>query len=165
MLAYTEERVRKGSINMNKSIIFILLILGFSCAKNSDNTNPEPIDNVPVSITVNLNLPSNFHLQNVGSFIFLSGGVKGIVLVHHTDDNFYAFDRACSYQPNSVSCSKLEVDSAFLQFRCGQTTTQGFQKCCESRFFFDGSVSQSPARFPLKQYNITKSSNTIFISN
>ncbi len=165
MLDYTEEKVRKDFIHMNRLLIFIVLILGYGCAKNSNNSNPEPIDNVPVSITVNLNLPSNFHLQNVGSFIFLTGGVKGIILVHHTDDNFYAFDRACSYQPNSVSCSKLEVDSAFLQFRCGQTTAKGFIKCCESRFFFDGSVSQSPARFPLKQYNITQSLNTIFISN
>ena len=165
MRACMVENQRKGFTSMNKSILICLLVLGFSCAKNSDNTNPEPIDNVPVSITVNLNLPSNFHLQNVGSFVFLTGGVKGVVLVHHTDDNFYAFDRACSYQPNSVSCSKLEVDSSFLQFRCGQTTTKGFQKCCDSRFFFDGSVSQSPARFPLKQYNITKSGNTIFISN
>lgn len=150
---------------MNKISTWVLIIFTIGCSKNTSNTNPEPIDNVPVSITVNLNLPSNFHLQNVGSFVFLNGGVKGVVLVHHTDDNFYAFDRACSYQPNSVSCSKLEVDTAFLQFRCGQTTTQGFQKCCDSRFFFDGSVSQSPARFPLKQYTITKSGSTIFISN
>ncbi len=150
---------------MNKLFFLIIFLLTFSCAKNSNNSNPEPIDNVPVSITVNLNLPTNFHLQNIGSFIYLTGGVKGIILVHHTDDNFYALDRACSYQPNSVSCSKIEVDSSFLQFRCGQTTNKGFIKCCDSRFFFDGSVSQSPARFPLKQYNISKSGNTIFISN
>lgn len=150
---------------MNKVILTLMLFLAFSCGKNNDNTNTEPIDNVPVSITVNLNLPSNFHLQNVGSFVFLTGGVKGVVLVHNTDDNYYAFDRACSYQPNSVSCSRIEVDTAFLQFRCGETTNMGFQKCCDSRFFFDGSVSQSPARFPLKQYNVTKSGNTIFISN
>lgn len=159
------EKVRRVFTNMTKSISILLIFLSIGCSKNTNNTNPEPIDNVPVSITVNLNLPTNFHLQNVGSFIYLSGGVKGIILVHHTDDNFYAFDRACSYQPNSVSCSKVEVDTAFLQFRCGETTSKGFQKCCDSRFFFDGSVSQSPARFPLKQYTITKSGNSIFISN
>jgi hypothetical protein len=152
---------------MSKAILYwTLILLCITCKnKNKDNINPEPIDNVPVSITINLALPAYFHMQNVGSYVYETGGVKGVVLVHHTDDNYYAFDRACSYQPKSSPCSKLEVDPGVMQFRCGETTSQGFQKCCDSRFFFDGSVSQSPARFPLKQYNVSKSGNTIIISN
>ncbi len=150
---------------MNKLVLILTIVLGLACKKSNNNTNPEPINNVPVSLTINLALPAYFHLQNVGTYVIENGGVKGIILVHNTDDNFYAFDRCCSYQPNSSNCSRLEIDSSSLQFRCGQTTSKGFVKCCDSKFFFDGSVAQSPARFPLKQYNVNKSGNTIIISN
>ncbi len=157
---------RKDFINMTSFRIWCLILLCLACKKDkNNNTNPEPINNVPVSITINMALPAYFHLQNIGSYVYENGGVKGIVLVHHTDDNFYAFDRACSYQPNSSNCSKIEVDEATIQFRCGQTTGTTFQKCCDSKFFFDGSVAQSPATFPLKSYSVSKSGNTIIISN
>ena len=48
-----EEKPKKAFISMNKSIIFIFLLLVVSaCEKNQ--SNPEPIDDVPVNITINL---------------------------------------------------------------------------------------------------------------
>ena len=48
-----EEKPKKAFISMNKSIIFIFLLLVVSaCEKNQ--LNPEPIDDVPVNITINL---------------------------------------------------------------------------------------------------------------
>lgn len=150
---------------MNKLSLLILLVACFACKKNNNNSNPDPIKDVPVNITVNLALPAYFHLQNTGTYVFENGGAKGVVLIHHPDDNFYAFDRACSYEPNISTCSRLEVDTPFLQFRCGQSIKSGFQKCCDSRFYFDGSVAQGPARYSLKSYNVNKSGNIIIITN
>ncbi len=150
---------------MNKPGLIILLLVGMACNKERNNANPDPIKDVPVNITINLALPAYFHLQNTGTYVFENGGAKGVVLLHHPDDNFYAFDRACSYEPNISSCSRLEIDTPYMQFRCGQSTKTGFQKCCDSKFFFDGSVVQGPASYPLKSYNVSKSGNIIIITN
>jgi len=147
-----------------KLILFsIIICLGASC-KDRTNINPDPINNVPVNVTINLALPTYFHLQNINTFVFEPGGVKGIVIVHNTDDKFYAFDRSCSFQP-SASCAKIEVDSSFYQFRCGETKNSGFQKCCDSRFNFDGSVAQSPAQYGLRSYLVSKNGNFVTVSN
>jgi hypothetical protein len=142
----------------------VLAIIIFNSCKDKSNINPDPINDVPVNITINLSLPTYFHLQNINSYVFENGGVKGIVIVHHTDDKFYAFDRACSFQPSN-SCAKIEIDSSFYQFRCGKTASTGFIKCCDSRFSFDGIVSQGPAQYGLKQYLITKNGGFLTVSN
>ncbi|MDP2174896.1 MAG: hypothetical protein Q8K70_03190 [Bacteroidota bacterium] len=150
---------------MNKlitSFLMFLVVLTSSCTKN--NVNPDPILEVPVSITINMALPQYEHLQFQGSFVYEQGGVKGIVVVHHSDDQYYAFDRSCSYQPNN-QCSKLEVDSSILLFRCGETVNNSFVKCCDSRFSFDGSVFNGPSVFGLKHYNVSKSGNLLNIKN
>ncbi len=164
MQDFMEKKQERDFTAMNKYIFIYIFIVFSACGKQSDD-NQDPINDVPVNITINLSLPAYFHLQNVGTHVYESGGVKGVVLVHHTDDNFYAFDRACSFQPSLSTCSRIEVDSLYYQFRCGQTTTSGFQKCCDSRFFFDGNVAQSPARYPLKSYRVSRSGNILYITN
>lgn len=149
---------------MNKYIltsIFLFVVL-FACRKGSINN--DPIQNVPVNITINMALPSYNHLLNPGSFVYEPGGVKGVVVVHHTDDAYYAFDRNCSFQPNNA-CSKIEVDSSVLIFRCGETTDSGFVKCCNSRFFMDGQVLDGSASFGLKHYQVIKTGNLLNIKN
>lgn len=150
---------------MNKTLL-IALILAFytvSC-KDKNNVNSDPIDNVPVNITINLALPAYSHLLNQGTHVYESGGVKGVVIVHHTDDNYYAFDRCCSYQPKN-SCSRIEVDSSVLMFRCGETTASGFVKCCDSKFWMSGDVFNGPATFGLKRYQVILSGNLLSVKN
>jgi len=149
---------------MNKtSIILIAVLFAFSCKKNN-NVNNDPINDVPVNITINMALNSYSHLQNIGTHVFETGGVKGVVIVHHTDDNFYAFDRCCSYQP-STSCARIEVDSAVLIFRCGESKNNKFEKCCDSKFLMDGEVFNGPATFGLKRYQVIRSGNLLNIKN
>lgn len=144
------------------SAITIAFLLLNSCSKN--NINTDPIADVPVNITINMALPSYVHLLDPATFVYEPGGVKGVVVVHHTDDQYYAFDRNCSYQPNS-SCSKIEVDSSVLIFRCGSTTDSGFVKCCDSKFWMDGQVFNGPATFGLKHYQVIKTGNVLNIKN
>lgn len=163
MLACTVEKQKKDFINMNKLFGLLIVVFTISACKNN-NVNPEPIDNVPVSITINMALPSYSHLLDQGTFVYEPGGVKGIVIVHYTDDNFYAFDRNCSYQPKT-SCASIEVDSAVNLFRCGQSSSSGFQKCCDSRFWMNGEVFAGPATYGLKHYQVTRSGNLLNIKN
>jgi hypothetical protein len=159
------EKQKKDFINMNKLLILyavFLVLLTSSCTKNQ--VNPDPIIEVPVNITINMALPQYEHLLYQGGFVYEEGGVKGVVIVHHSDDQYYAFDRACSYQPNNA-CSRIEVDSSILLFRCGQTNNNNFVKCCESRFSFDGSVFNGPSVFGLKHYFVSKSGNLLNIKH
>lgn len=149
---------------MNRRILIIAIILvTFSC-KKSKSINNDPIPDLPVNITINMALPLYSHLQSIGTHVYEQGGVKGIVIVHHSDDNFYAFDRNCPYQPGN-SCSRIELDSSVLIFRCGESTNTGFQKCCDSRFQMDGVVFNGPALFGLKRYQVIRNGNQLDIKN
>lgn len=158
------EKQKEDFIAMNKIIILTIMGLVFytSCQKN--NINNDPIADVPVNITINMALPSYSHLLNEGTFVYENGGVKGVVVVHYQNDEFYAFDRACSFQPSN-SCAKIEVDSSFMVFRCGSTQTTGFEKCCDSKFFMNGQVLNGPATFGLKQYQVVKNGTELSIKN
>ncbi len=61
---------------MNKPGFILLLLVGMACNKEKNNTNPDPIKDVPVNITINLALPAYFHLQNTGTYVFENGGAK-----------------------------------------------------------------------------------------
>lgn len=161
---YTGKKQKPDFTPMNKHILFstIALLTILSCNKNT--VNNDPIADVPVNITINMALPSYTHLLDPGTFVFENGGIKGVVVVHHTDDQFYAFDRSCSFQPSNA-CSRVEVDSTVLVFRCGESKAGGFQKCCDSRFFMNGQVLDGPATFGLKHYQVIKSGNLLNIKN
>jgi Rieske Fe-S protein len=149
---------------MNKIVTLAILSVTtlISCQKN--NINNDPIADVPVNITINMALPLYSHLLNEGTFLYWDGGVKGVVVVHYQNDEYYAFDRSCSYQP-STSCAKIEVDSSFMVFRCGTSKNTGFEKCCDSKFFMNGQVLNGPATFGLKQYQVIKTGTELSIKN
>ena len=149
---------------MKYLILTLTSLIIFNSCIDKSNINPEPINDVPVNLTINLALPTYFHMQNINTYVLENGGVKGIVIVHNADDKFYAFDRACSFQPSN-SCAKIEIDSFVYQFRCGKTNNSGFIKCCDSKFSFDGIVAQGPAQYGLKQYLITRNGNFLTVSN
>jgi hypothetical protein len=158
------EKQKKDFTIMNKIILLALLSVTtlISCQKN--NINNDPIADVPVNITINMALPLYSHLLNEGTFLYWDGGVKGVVVVHYQNDEYYAFDRSCSYQP-STSCAKIEVDSSFMVFRCGTSKNTGFEKCCDSKFFMNGQVLNGPATFGLKQYQVIKTGTELSIKN
>lgn len=169
MQVFTDENQGKVFMIMAKArlfaLIFILSVpfwLG-SCG-DSINPNDTPVPSVPVSITINTDLPAYFYLKSPGTWIYFEGGNRGVVLVHDFDDQFYAFDRTCSYQPD-LSCSKVEIDSARYFFKCGSMGADSFETCCNSRFQLNGLVNNGPARFPLRAFRVTFTGNTINISN
>ncbi len=149
------------------TLLLLPLIIGggflFSC--NGKDQNPaEPIPNVPVNITINLNLPSYYHLNNPGNFTVLSGGNRGIVLVHDFDGNYYAVERTCSYKPLQ-DCSTIDIDTSAFQLRCGLRTGGKYNPCCQSRFTMNGSLLQGPASYPLKRYVVEKAGSLLSIFN
>lgn len=142
------------------SSTIIILLFSTSCNKRKDENM---IPNVAVSIRVNMDLPLYNELLVPGNYIYLNGGNKGITLFHGFDEEFYATDRMCPYQPFD-ECSRVEIDSNYT-FRCGSMQNGVFQKCCDSKFQYDGQLSNGPSLFPLKTYRVYKNGNIIDISN
>jgi nitrite reductase/ring-hydroxylating ferredoxin subunit len=146
-------------------ICFLLLLGSLACKKDNPVQNADEIPNVPVNLTVNMDLPQHFDLQQPGQWKQYDGGVKGIVVYHSYDGQFYAFDRNCSYKPFDA-CAVLEVEDNNLYFHCGKTVNDTFTKCCDSRFeLSSGFPVEGPATKPLKIYSVYREGNTLYIGN
>jgi len=141
------------------------IALYFSACKKGETTG-EQIPNTPVSIQINLDLPAYFDLTLRGNWMYFPDGYRGVIVYHSFDDEYYAFDRACSYEPFK-DCSQLWVDSTTeVYMNCGEYKNDSFYKCCESRFEIpNGFPIQGPANQAMKSYRVAKSGNTLFISN
>lgn len=144
--------------------IWVLLFL-FSCKKDNVPFDNSEIPNVPVNITVNTSLPLYADLQIPGRWMYLNGGVRGIILVHWYDGTFYALERNCPYRAMD-SCSTVTVEDNNVFARCGSMADTTYIPCCNSRFQLEtGLVNRGPATFSLRNYRVSVSGSLIFINN
>lgn len=140
---------------MKRLSFFLLPLLVLLTACRDDSPNANPVPDVPVYTTITLNTPQYQSLNMLGGYAYVDAGYRGIVVVRDLTDRFWAFDRACTYHPEA-DCAKVSVDSSGLFLRCGHYTDMGFEECCSSRYYSDGSVAEGPARFPLKPYMVSR---------
>ena len=136
---------------MKIRILALFCLLFFSCQKEEDY-----IQNVVVDINLNLTLPGFSDLQTVGNSVFITGGVKGIIVYRQGFDSYKTYDRNCSFEP-SLSCAK--IDSV--------NSTIAICTCCDSKFLLDqnGETIDGPALLPLKQYQNTLAGDFLHIYN
>ena len=132
-----------------KSAIYILSIIFIL---STCNTKEDYIQEVYVDIIVDLNLPEYSNLQASGNYIFIEGGVEGIIIYHGVGSDYKVYDRNCSYEP-SLSCSQIDSVDAGIAY-CG---------CCPSAFLLsnNANVLNSPALLPLKAYNRSLGNNNL----
>ena len=101
------------------SLAFVISISLHACNKNDDDI----IKDIPVNLTIYPSTPAYFDLSIVGGWIYVSGGVKGIIVYRKSISEFMAFDRNCTYNSNDP-CAVVYVDSSNII----ATDT-----CCNSR--------------------------------
>ncbi|MEI6489041.1 MAG: Rieske (2Fe-2S) protein [Bacteroidota bacterium] len=136
------------------SFIVLIFIFSFalSCKKQSDNGVPI----TAVDIYLYSNNPSFINLTAVGGYVYITGGVRGILLYRKSNSEIMAYDRNCTYQ-STQPCATVVVD---------QTHILAVDTCCHSKFsIYDGSVTQGPASLPLKAYQTTFDGNVLHIYN
>jgi len=120
-----------------------LLLVGWmlsSCRIQHQN----PIPNLPFDITINITLPQYINLQNVGSYAYVNGGNKGIIVYRMAYDQFVAFDRQ-SPADASFNCPEplTPRDENYLELA---------DTCSSARFsLLDGSAIQG-SEVGLRQY-------------
>jgi nitrite reductase/ring-hydroxylating ferredoxin subunit len=127
--------------------LFIFPVIFFSQCKKS----PDPIDSVQVDVYLDPSLPSNNNLTVVGGWIYVNGGVKGIVVYRRSPDEYVAFERNCPYLPQNKCAVKVEPSNLIVS-----------DACCGSQFqISDGIVIKGPATRGLKQYAAVADKNGV----
>ena len=138
-------------ITRNK-LLLILTVLFASCGSDPIVTY---IPYVYVEEEVNLNDFESLALANVGGFIYIEGGVKGIVVLHSTVSEYLAFERNCTFQPQD-ECAVISMHSSALYFE---------DTCCNSSFNLSGWPTGGPAELQLKQYSVFQDGERLLIRN
>jgi len=149
MPAITAENRVKAFIPMRRfySVLLVLLCLGSACSDTVVSPNiPDVAVNEQLVVT---------KLTQDGSYAYIPGGYKGIMVVRQSPTVYLAFERACPYDP-TADCAKVEADPSNLFI---------VDKCCGSQFNFQGAVMAGPASFGLKQYQTSLSGAILHISN
>lgn len=170
----------KGFMNMRKNNptsspkrasktlgLLVMLLIGFGFHGSSCKDSSRVTENIPkglINLTIDLNLPSYQHLQQVGTHAYVQGGVKGVLIIHDYDDSWYAFERACAFEPTKA-CSNIWVDSINIQLMCGTYSGTTFQSCCESKYMYSGFPLKGPAAGRLAQYYISRNNNILQVYN
>lgn len=133
-------------------ILFVLLFaISFSCKKKEDT-----VPYVEVNFDISLTDPSFVDLNAVGGWVYVTGGVRGIIIFRKSQNEFVSYERNCPYK-SSENCSRVSVDSS---------NVKASDPCCGTIFsVLDGSVISGPSSRPLKQYNTLLNGNILNIQN
>ena len=161
---YTAGKAGKGFTVMNSVYLFLLSMLPLMASCDRNRAPVEPIPGGPVNVSINLSLPSYLYLQQPGSWMFLNGGNRGVLLIHDFNGDWKAFERTCGYQPTSA-CSIIQVDSTLLQLRCGTYSGSSFSPCCASKYGFNGMPVGGPTPQPLAAYRVQVIGSMLYINN
>jgi hypothetical protein len=123
---------------------FIGLVSGALFLVACNKQDKYPIPNVPVNITINLDLPSYQALNAPGGYAYVNGGSRGIV-VYRNFDEFVALDRHSTYDSdNPDAIVHVNPDNVF----------ELIDTLSDSRFSItNGGVLGGPAKFGLKRYS------------
>ena len=137
---------------MKTLMYFTFIIIFFSSCINRNDY----IRDVYVNIEVPLNQPEYSDLDAIGNSIFISGGVKGIIIYHLNVNDYRAFDRNCTFEPSSECAYIDSINSTIASCYC-----------CESKYLIDqdGVTANGPALLPLKQYYTSYSGGILKITN
>ena len=144
------------------SVLVLLAIISlFSFCKKKTNTVQDNIAYQTVNITVYPNDPLYFKIQTVGGWIYINGGVNGIIVYRKTNTNsptdFIALERTSTALPNDPNARvKVQSDNFTLKDSISGSKWQ----------LFNGAVISGPATLNLRQYNATFDGiNTLTIKN
>lgn len=160
MLVIMAEKVEKGFMTTIRSFCTVL-ICAISVMVIFAGCGPEPTDDaIPFApfppMVIQLNNPEYQNL-NIKGYVEISGiGVKGVILHRVNASTYHAYERNCSFEPNSA-CALVQVDPSGLFM---------IDNCCGSRFDMGtGAPSGGPAWRELRQYVTTLNGTQLTITD
>jgi hypothetical protein len=144
------------TIKLNYRVFFWFgLILAFSCSKDTNLISPIP--DVIVREQLNLNSSEALPLKSRdGTFVYIKGGLKGIIVYRRSQDNFLAFERKSPYRLED-SCGIISGHSSYLYM---------IDSCHNCTFDWQGQPTGGPCKDIMKQYQVQYLNNfTLLITN
>jgi len=139
---------------LSKIVLILICSTVFTILPSCDREDRIPY--VYVNFVVYPDLPQYMSIKTPGNLLYLTGGVKGIILYCQFTDKYLAFERNCPNDPYEAN-SILDVDSTGLFLVC---------RNCGSKFsIYDGSIVDSPSKYPILQYATYLEGNAIYIYN
>jgi len=139
------------------ALVFITVFTFSDCKKKKKTVQ----DNLPyqtVNITIYPNDPLNFKIQSVGGWMYINGGVNGIIVYRKTPNDFVALERTSTYLPNDAGAAvKVQSDNFTLKDTVSNSKWQ----------IMDGAVLSAPATQSLRLYNTLYDNGTgaLYIRN
>jgi hypothetical protein len=137
-------------------LFFVTLTALFVTGCNKNKIHPVP--DIPFDMTIDINLPSYNALIGVGSYAYVNGGSRGIIVYRRNIDEFVAFDRHSPVDLDGTCPEPLYPDpDNFLML---------IDSCGPAKFsLFDGSPVEG-SEFGLRQYQtIYNGTNLLRIYN
>lgn len=130
----------------------VFLIISPSCKKTDD----QGIPNVYVNFQIDPNSTEYLDLNLIGGYVYLTGGVKGLIIYREDMETFKCYDRACPYDYD-VTGSIILVDTSGLLL---------VDTLCGSTYLItDGSVVKGPSSRSLKQYRTNFNGDYLSVYN
>lgn len=129
-------------------LLAIALILLSSCKKDTEGRIPDVFVDYHITLL-------QFNLSKTNDVLLAEGGVAGLIIYRRPDNNYVAFDRCSSVNPEKKCAVTPDAPAA--------TVTD---PCSGGKFsLFDGTPVKDPAKRPLKQYQVIISSFEIYVTN
>lgn len=133
------------------------MLLCFACRKkDTGNVNNNPVPSVPVQITLYPNDPLMFKLQAIGGWMYVNGGVNGLVVYRKSNEEFVAVERTSSQLPDNAKARVIVLSD---NFTLEDTISKSNWR------IFDGTVTKGPATWPLRLYATNFDGNALRINN
>ena len=129
---------------MKRKFLFTAILMGLlftTCDINYHQTIP--YKKVDFTIYFDPLLPDYWPLMSYGGYVYVTGGVSGIIVYRVDEWNFVAYDRSCSFDwEEEGSWVKMHPNGIML-----------IDSMCGSLYnILDGSVIDGPAKWPLREY-------------
>jgi len=138
-------------IFIKNTFFFIVFFTMFTSCKNVSHND---LPNVYVDLSLDLSKPEYYELNTFGNYIYITGGVSGIIVYRDLDGSFRAYERACPYDYYECGgrISVVDRDKGIMEDNV----------CCGSQYSLtnDGLVIKGPATIPLRQYKVYYYSNS-----
>lgn len=137
----------------NFFLLTICIIIAFFDSDCKKDTNCK-LPHAYISLTIDVTSVQYAALSNIGGYVYITGGVKGIVIYREGNDQFIAYDRLCTYQ--SAGCLALTVTGGLYLI----------DTYCKSKFnILNGGIVNGPAKCALITYQTNFDGQYLQITN
>lgn len=145
---------------MKYKLLFLLAIFSvLSCTKDDKDQFNNPFLYRPVvNVNLNLNLPQYNPLKFPGEYVIIEQGISGIVVYCANENLYLAFDLSDPNHPLS-DCSRMTVEGPIATCPCESDDNR------YSIVNFGQHLEDPGTKYPMQQYRVQRTGNTINITN